>query len=69
MKKVAIVGVYGEGTEFTTGQAVKCRVVIDWLKKKYGTDEVVVVNTYKWKKVPLRCCLKQYRVLLFVKIL
>mgnify|MGYP004464021973 FL=1 len=58
MKKVAVVGVYGKGTEFTTGQAVKCRVVIDWLKKEYGTDEVVVVNTYKWKKSPIKMLLK-----------
>ena len=29
MKKVAVVGVYGTGTDFTTGQAVKCRTLID----------------------------------------
>ncbi len=54
MKKVAVVGVYGEGTEFTTGQAVKCKVVIDWLKKEYGTDEIIVVNTYKWNRNPIK---------------
>lgn len=58
MKKVAVVGVYGEGTEFTTGQAVKCQVVIDWLKKEYGTDEILIVNTYKWKSNPIKMIYK-----------
>ena len=54
MKKVAVVGVYGTGTDFTTGQAVKCRTLIDWMKRKFGSDEVVIVNTYKWMKNPLK---------------
>lgn len=52
--KVAVIGVYGEGTEFTTGQAVKCHVVIDWLRKEYGTSEVFIVNTHRWKKNPIK---------------
>lgn len=54
MKKIAVVGVYGEGEDFTTGQAVKCYAVINWLRKKYGDDNVCVVNTYKWKNNPFR---------------
>lgn len=54
MKKAAVVGVYGVGADFTTGQAVKCYEIINWLKKKYGQDEIEVVNTYKWKKNPLK---------------
>ncbi len=69
LKKVAVVGVYGEGTEFTTGQAVKCKVVIDWLKKEYGTDEIIVVNTYKWNRNPIKMLYNTIKVLLYVKIL
>lgn len=54
LKKVAIVGVYGRGEDFTTGQAVKCHALIDWMKEEYGNHEVVVVNTYQWKKNPFR---------------
>lgn len=54
LKKIAVVGVYGRGADFTTGQAVKCHTMIDWLKEKYGASEVVVVNTYQWKKNPLK---------------
>lgn len=54
MNKVSVIGVYGTGPDFTTGQAVKCHVLIDWLNDYYGFDKVKVVNTYKWKKAPLR---------------
>lgn len=54
MKKVAVVGVYGTGPDFTTGQAVKCHTLIDWFREKYGTDNVIVVNTYKWKNNPIQ---------------
>lgn len=50
LKKAAVIGVYGSGADFTTGQAVKCHSVIDWMKGQYGASEVVVVNTYQWKK-------------------
>ena len=54
IKKVAVVGVYGTGTDFTTGQAVKCHTLIDWMKRKFGSDEVVIVDTYKWMRNPLK---------------
>lgn len=54
LKKIALVGVYGIGTDFTTGQAVKCYTLINWLKKEYGTDNIYIVNTYGWKKNPLK---------------
>lgn len=54
MKKTAVIGVYGVGADFTTGQAVKCFEIINWLSDKYGRDEVRVVNTYQWKKNPVK---------------
>lgn len=61
MKKIAVIGVYGEGSDFTTGQAVKCHVVIDWLKKTYGPENVLIVNTYQWKKNPVGMAVRTYR--------
>lgn len=53
-KKAAVIGVYGVGSEFTTGQAVKCYEIINWLKEQYGSNEILVVNTYKWKRNPFK---------------
>ncbi len=53
-KKIAVIGVYGKGPDFTTGQAVKCMELIHWLQETYGTGQVQVVNTYQWKKRPAR---------------
>lgn len=54
MKRVAVVGPYGIGPEFTTGQAVKCFETINWMKTQYGDTNVFVVNTYMWKKNPFK---------------
>lgn len=54
MKKVAIVGQYGEGPDYVTGQAVKTLFTTRWLMKRFGTENVEIVNTYGWKKRPLR---------------
>ena len=53
MKKVAVIGQYGEGPEYVTGQAVKTFFTVNWLKKHFGPEEVVTVNTYGWKKHPI----------------
>ena len=54
MKKVAIVGQYGEGPDYVTGQAVKTLFTARWLMKHFGTENIEIVNTYGWKKKPLR---------------
>lgn len=53
-KHISIVGVYGQGENFTTGQAVKCFEVINWFKEKYGDEQIGIVNTYAWKKNPVK---------------
>lgn len=52
--KIGIVGVFGTGADFTTGQAVKCLEVSQWLQEHCGEDTVRLVNTYQWKKNPLK---------------
>ena len=60
-KSIAVVGVYGQGPDFTTGQEVKCRELIDWFRKEHGTEQVTVVNTYRWKSNPLKLCWSMVR--------
>lgn len=50
--KIAIIGVFGTGADFTTGQAVKCMEISRWLTEHYGAENVILVNTYQWKKHP-----------------
>lgn len=54
MKKVAVIGQYGEGPDYTTGQAVKTYFTAQWLMRRFGREQVVIVNTYGWKKRPVR---------------
>ena len=54
MKKVAIVGQYGEGPDYVTGQAVKTLFTARWLMKRFGAENVEIVNTYGWKNRPVR---------------
>ena len=53
-KKVGIIGVAGEGARFATGQAVKCRTLMNWFEKKYGADQVYLANIDSAKKHPVR---------------
>ena len=61
MKKTAVIGPYGEGPEYVTGQAVKTFFLVNWLKKRFGEDEVEIVNTHGWKKHPARLFLSVVR--------
>lgn len=60
-KHISVVGVYGKGENFTTGQAVKCFELINWFKEKYGENQIGVVNTYAWKKNPVKLFLSMIR--------
>ncbi len=53
IKKAAVIGVYGTGPDFTTGQAVKCFELIQWLQGRYGEEEIEIVNSYGWKRRPI----------------
>lgn len=54
MKKITVIGVYGVGSQFTTGQAVKSIELINWLVKTYSENDINIVNTHSWKKNPVR---------------
>lgn len=52
--KIGIIGVYGLGADFTTGQAVKTYTLVNWFTRRYPEGEVRLVNLYRWKKHPFR---------------
>ena len=51
--RIGIIGVYGLGADFTTGQAVKTYTLVNWFRKTFGEDDVKLVNLYNWKKNPI----------------
>jgi len=61
MKKLAVIGQYGTGPLYLTGQAVKTVFITDWMKRRYGEDQIEIVNTYGWKKHPLRLVIGVFR--------
>ena len=61
MKKLAVIGQYGTGPLYLTGQAVKTVFITDWMKRRYGEDQVEIVNTYGWKKHPVRLVCSVFR--------
>ena len=47
MKKIAVIGNFGEsGQPIADGQTIKTRILTSELQNQYGSDEVVVFNTY-----------------------
>ncbi len=65
MSKFAVIGVFDFKNLSTGGQPVKTRNLYQLLSEKYGTDEVVYIETYGWKKHPFKmitavhCAVKQ----------
>ncbi len=52
--KIGIWGQFGDGGKIADGQAVRTTIITQEVKKRYGEDNVLVVNTNNWKKHPLR---------------
>lgn len=54
MRKVTIIGLFCEGREVSDGQSIKTRIVTEEIEKAFGKDQVARVDTYGWKKNPLK---------------
>lgn len=52
MKKVAVIGHFGFGTESLDGQTVKTKILTGALCDHFGEQEVLRINTHNWKKHP-----------------
>lgn len=52
MYKVGICGHFGGNKIFLDGQTVKTKIVTKELQKKFGNDEILIIDTYGgWKKI------------------
>lgn len=54
MKKVSVIGLFCTGQNVSDGQSVKTRIVTQELEKMLGAAQVDRIDTYGWKKKPLR---------------
>ena len=56
MKKCCIIGAFGfsDLEHATGGQPVKTRALYDLLEEKYGDERITYIETYQWKKNPIR---------------
>lgn len=50
MKKIAVIGDFAEGTKIYSGQTAKVRDYYYYLKKKFGDEYVLYVDTNGWRK-------------------
>lgn len=53
MYKVCVCGHFGGDNNFNDGQTVKTKNIHKALVKKYGSENILVVDTYNWKKHPI----------------
>ena len=54
MKKVSVIGLFCTGKNVSDGQSVKTRIVTEELEKAFGAENVERIDTYGWKKNPLK---------------
>ena len=54
LQKIGIWGQYGDGGPIADGQAVRTTITTQELIKKYGKEEVRILNTNAWRKHPVR---------------
>ena len=54
MKKVCIIGHFGEGKKLLNGQTVKTKILSEELEKKYGTENIIKIDTCGGKKAIFR---------------
>lgn len=61
MKKLAIIGHFGFGTESLDGQTIKTKELARALCERFGEHMVLEVDTHSWKKNPLRFTKQVYQ--------
>jgi len=58
MKRVTIIGCFAENYKLFDGQTIKTMTIKDELEQYYGKNEVMIVDTYNWKKNILELLIK-----------
>lgn len=61
MRKIGICGFFSFKEEDYTGQLVKTREIYYQLQKNFGEENVSFVDTYHWKKNPLKLLLECFK--------
>lgn len=61
MKKVCIIGHFGNGKKLLNGQTVKTKIITDELICSFGNDQVVMIDTHGGAKALPRCILNIIR--------
>lgn len=54
MIKVSVIGLFCTGREVSDGQSIKTRIITEELEKALGAQHVRRIDTYGWKKHPVR---------------
>lgn len=54
MYKISICGHFGGNKEFNDGQTIKTKTIFNELYKKFGENNIGKIDTYNWKKNPLK---------------
>ena len=54
MTKVSVIGLFCTGREVSDGQSIKTRIITEELEKALGAQRVRRVDTYGWKKHPVK---------------
>ena len=62
MKKIGVIGHFGGNRNFNDGQTVKTQCIYRELKKIYGKNNVSIVDTYNWKKNPMKLLISSINV-------
>ena len=65
MKKVSIIGLFCMGKTIADGQSIKTRIVACEIEKNFGEQQVNLIDTYEWKKNPLKLfwnCIKAVQI-------
>lgn len=54
MNIIGVWGQFGDGGKIADGQAVRTTIITNELRRRYGNDSVMFVNTNSWRKSPFR---------------
>lgn len=63
MKKVSVIGHFGGGLEYLDGQTVKTKIVAEELQNRFGTNEVLKIDTHGGAKTLLKAPFQVFRAL------
>lgn len=54
MNKATVIGLFCNGMDVSDGQSIKTRIITEEIERKLGMQNVFRVDTYSWKKNPVR---------------